>query len=414
MRMISRSPKLCRAVILALLAAGCNIQLQALVSWQGEGGRITAERELFTKATTATTTTILKTSDPRHHPVVRARRRNRDSHPYWPPLRKLIRSTNSTTADGDEDVIIGDVQHLLDFVIAGHPKTGTTSLMRWLSAHPQVMIQASEVQSNLKVGQAGHLVRRLHRMYRPQGNGNHTSTIRGYKAPNEIHFRTGLRVLAKHWPNVRLIVGVRHPVHWFSSWYNFRVNNYVAMPPPELYNRRLDLPPLMRFHENLSLLGKTNLTEGERSLIGTPPSRIMSKEREDDILRSVGLDPNDRAPVPNRVFLYDVAQADSPSDPIVAAQFRDDLSSFLGISPIPDNPSANKMTRHKFNVCEDRFAPLRGRLLSLGGDMAEWILTYFIHHPDVTVSSPESFEAMLRSWSVDPCRMGDELHSIGV
>jgi Sulfotransferase domain len=414
MALIPRSPGFLGAVILALVIAGCNIQLQALVSWHGEGSRTSDERERVTKATE----TILNNRDPRRNPAVRRRDRLHHSHAYWPPLSQLIRIANSTSrADGEEegDVdIIGDVQHMLDFVIAGHPKTGTTSLMRWLSTHPQVMINPREVQSNLKVGEPSYLVRRLHRMYQPPANGNSTTTVvRGYKAPNEIHFRTGLRVLAKHWPNVKLVVGVRHPVHWFHSWYNFQVNNHQEMPPPELYNRNLDLPPILRFHDNLSLLCKTSLTDVERSLIGDRPSRIMSKEREDDILKRVGLDPNERTPVPNRVFLYDVAQADSSSDPIVAAQFRDDLSSFLGISPIPDSRRVNKMTRHRFDVCEVRFAPLRRRLVSLGGDMAEWILTYFLHHPDVTVSSPESFEAMLRSWSVDPCDQGHERQSTG-
>jgi hypothetical protein len=204
---------------------------------------------------------------------------------------------------------------------------------------------------------------------------------------------------------------VRHPVTYFNSWYNFKVNNGVAMPPPESYNAELDLPPIMRFHENLSLLGKTPLGEDERLLLG-PPRRAMTVPQEDEILTRKGLDPSDRSPVPNQVFLYDASQADgdkkvegegAPS-PSSSERFRSELGSFLGISALAERPRENEQTRRTFDVCRPEFGPLRARLARLGGEMSEWILDHFVGHPDVAVCGPpERFVEAVRSWSADPC-----------
>jgi hypothetical protein len=55
------------------------------------------------------------------------------------------------------------------------------------------------------------------------------------------------------------------------------------------------------------------------------------------------------------------------------------------------------------NSCDDTYRDLRLRLLQVGKDAAEWIATYFLPHPDVTVSDPKHFRELLGTWSVDPC-----------
>jgi hypothetical protein len=42
-------------------------------------------------------------------------------------------------------------------------------------------------------------------------------------------------------------------------------------------------------------------------------------------------------------------------------------------------------------------------LVRHGAAAATWIVDYFMHHPDVTVSSPDYFRALLQSWHDDPC-----------
>jgi len=313
---------------------------------------------------------------------------NSISNDTWPGLDALVASNGRD--------IIGDVQHLLDFVIAGHAKTGTSSLMTWLSNHPQVYIRPHEVQSNLKVGRPEHLVRELHRLF-PGGYGRK----RGYKAPNEIHFRTSIRLYAKYWPKTKIVVGVRHPVSWFNSWHNFRVNNDVETPPPEDFVDKESLPTFLRFHENLSLLGKTGLSHEEKLLLGDS-RRVMTLEEENVILEKLGLNPFDTTAVPNQVFLYDIKQADSTNSEI-SETFRRDLSNFLDISMIPDQPKKNTMTRKNFDICDEKYLPLREKLVAQGQIMSQWILSYFIKHPDVIISSPSYFEQLVMSWGRDPC-----------
>ena len=52
-----------------------------------------------------------------------------------------------------------------------------------------------------------------------------TDVIRnGYKDPGELTREVSLQNLAHHFPKTKLIVSVRHPVLWYESLYNFRLN----------------------------------------------------------------------------------------------------------------------------------------------------------------------------------------------
>jgi hypothetical protein len=68
-----------------------------------------------------------------------------------------------------------EAQFLVDFVIAGHPKTGTSSLMRLLARHPQVQMHEEEIRS-LRKGQPSEFVKKMCEL--PHG----CQYKRGYKA----------------------------------------------------------------------------------------------------------------------------------------------------------------------------------------------------------------------------------------
>jgi len=85
---------------------------------------------------------------------------------FYPELSSLL------SRDGSK--IIGNVQHLLDFAIVGFPKTATTTLMIWISRHPEVQMFSREIHS-LKNSNPAELVRLLHSL-RPGENFK-----RGYK-----------------------------------------------------------------------------------------------------------------------------------------------------------------------------------------------------------------------------------------
>lgn len=123
-----------------------------------------------------------------------------------PPLSKLI--------DEDAGTIIGDVSFLLDFAIVGHSKTATTQHMNWLADHPEVQMYHHEVHS-LKNSRPAEFVSLMYDL-KPGSQYK-----RGYKAPNDIHYDQSMDALRKYWPDAGLIVGVRHPVKWFASYYNF-------------------------------------------------------------------------------------------------------------------------------------------------------------------------------------------------
>jgi hypothetical protein len=158
--------------------------------------------------------------------------------------------------------VTGDPQFLLDFASLGFAKCGTSTMMTWLGQHPQAQCFPHEV-CNLLHNQPATLIRRLYNEL-PEGNYK-----RGYKCPNEIgqtHVRTHL---TNYWNQTPILVGIRHPVNWFESFYNFRVNNYNVMPPANKLigpctkgtkgvctNRAL-------FHVDLASLRKTNMTAPE-------------------------------------------------------------------------------------------------------------------------------------------------------
>jgi hypothetical protein len=286
-----------------------------------------------------------------------------------PPLSALI---------GDKRAnITGDVQFLLDFAIVGHPKTGTDSQMRWIAAHDEIQMYAHEVRS-LKDGKPAELVSLLYNL--PEGS----QFKRGYKAPNDIRLQSSLKALHTYWPKTKLIVGVRHPVKWFESYYNYRIRMGSDLPPAEtLVGPKL--PDQVRYHNHLAMLGKTNPMDDSKQLkllrLDSPPL-VMS----------------------NKVFLYDKTQPFDTNE-TRAETYRRDLSNFIGVSKPLVLPK-NRVSHNKgyaINICDDKFITLRAELLENGRAASKWIQTYFMDHPDVTVSSPNYFKEILQTWSEDPC-----------
>jgi hypothetical protein len=289
--------------------------------------------------------------------------------------------------------VTGNVSWLLDFAILGHSKCSTTSHMTWLRRHPEILLHDHEVHA-LTRGQTAEMVSILYAL------PNRPNKKRGYKAPIDIMHPYVLDILRTYWPDTKIIVGVRHPVKWFESFYNFNKRQADRKRPGALHLGPADtvgVPGHAHFHAHLSLLGKTNLTDpNELKLLGDKASPVQPP------------------PMTNKVFLYESSQPYDLHNGR-SARYRWDLQSFLELTeplePIPlhgetDGESYNYTSEnfhYDIDICEDKFAELRRQLLEVGTVAAEWILAYFVPHPDVTVSSPEHFEELLRSWSVDPC-----------
>lgn len=319
----------------------------------------------------------------------------------YPPLSALLSKDNNVTAN---------VEHLLDFAIVGFAKTGTTELAkRYFMKHPEVAMPPREVQLLSKHEPAAEMVKLLHDL-KPGEDYK-----RGYKSPQDISEAYALDLFDQLWPSAKLIVGVRHPVDWFSSYYNFKLRQGKPMPPAELLDGEClhQIPSsterqeifvnklgrlncggvcadLARFHVRLSWMGKTNVTDpAEDALLG--PSRRFR-------LCS-------RAPIHNPVFLYELSQLADQNE-TRQERFRSDLQAFVGLStPFRVKPM-NKQSlkdKNKFNICDEKYTSLRKTLMQAGIQASTWIRTYFMNHAEVTISSPEFFKAALSRWHVDPC-----------
>jgi hypothetical protein len=297
-----------------------------------------------------------------------------------PPLHTLIGDFNKN--------ITGDVQFLLDFAIVGHPKTGTSFTMEWLASQDEIQMYDREINS-LRLDKPAELASELYTL--PAGS----KYKRGYKAPRDIFSIKALDSIAEYWPDCKFVVGLRHPVTWFESFYNFRVRRGYTMPPADSLigncpsNSHSVCTEEALFHLHLNLLGKTNqTTAAEKKLLKPRPSKVPKL-----------------SPMHNQVFLYEISQL-GDKDEDRAYKYRRDLGSFLGLkhelSPIIHEEESQNY-HYDLDLCEDRYRPLRRALMDIAKPASEWIRTYFIQSPEVVVSSPEFFNELLLTWMEDPC-----------
>jgi len=316
----------------------------------------------------------------------------------WPPLEDLIDPMDDTISG-----IKSDVSFLLDIAILGHAKCATSFLVKWLQQHPETALFSREV-CDLDDRKPAKLVRRLYTEF-PQNDNTTTSLQRGFKCPG--HFsNTPLSHLATFFPRTKLIVGLRHPVKYFESYYNFRarhpqrkssLGDNTTLPPAETLigpcpmNSQGVCTDRARFHVNLAKLGKTNWTDPEEQ-------RLLHLTRKQQHITVV----------PNPLFLYDMDQL-YDANAKRREQFRTDLKDFLGLStplpPLTVPPSTHKKFK-ALDICLPLYDELRAELIESGARASRWIRDFLLsmaNENNVTISSPEYFESILRTWKYDPC-----------
>jgi Sulfotransferase domain len=293
-----------------------------------------------------------------------------------PPLDTLV-------IDGSETAINGDVQFLMDFAIVGYPKSATSSVVRWLAQQPEISMYDYEIY-HLKDGQPADMVRKLYSL--PDG-------IRGYKAPRDIHNPKAIDSFAKYWPETKLVIGLRHPVTWFESFYNYRTRFGFDLPPAEQLIGKCTstannvCTEEISYHDHLSLLGKTPRTDPAELALLSPVPKVR---RQQPTLK-------------NHIFLYEISQMHDPNE-----QFREDLRSYLGmkqmISPL-EEPEESHGDRHpnEIDICEERYVDLRKELMKIARNSSAWIRTFFLKSSDVHTSNQVEFDALLEKWDTDPC-----------
>ena len=156
-----------------------------------------------------------------------------------------------------------------------------------------------------------------------------------------------------------------------------------------------------RFHFNLAILGKTNLTSDELGRFRKRYKSMLARDAQPY--------------TPNEIFLYDTAQL-GDKDEARMASFRRGLQSFLGLKaelpPALHVSPGHKLTNEteqalrnsrKIDICDDRYALIREELVAMGKEVGSWIRTYFLRSPDVHVANGEHFDEILESYANDPC-----------
>ncbi|CAB9521334.1 expressed unknown protein [Seminavis robusta] len=326
-----------------------------------------------------------------------------------PPLESIIQGWNIT----------GDASWLLNVAIIGFPKTGTSTLMRYLHKSPRVHV-FDEERCEMGYNQHARLMESLYKDI-PPGH-----TLRGIKCPRDLESNLALHNYQTYFPKTDFLVGLRHPVLWFESFYNFRVNNYFSMPPAETLTgrcaRRHQGLCTFRgnFHLFLTNLGKTNIlsNSAEKALIPPEYHKMIQ-------------------PIPwqGRVFLWDVSQLQTDQELLQNnnhsslllhlhqhqhsnLQFRHDLQKFLrlddslpemikikpGFHHRKNQTVAQQVAAQKIDICQPRYESIRQILVRQGKLAATWIREYFLEAPGVYVSQKEYFcQVILKQWEQDPC-----------
>ena len=320
----------------------------------------------------------------------------------------------------------------------------------WLNMHDEIAVILRE-QMALQKRHPVQIIRTISNSL-PEGRYR-----RGYKSPNDVEDGRARNKLRVHYPKTRLLVGLRHPVLWFESFYNHRIQNGYPMPDPASY----DLPKnrekctaadrgvciqRANFHKTLAFWGKTPLlspnkekyesfydagytTDSEWQFFSEAHRKLLLKEFNKTFVS------------PNPMFLYDVSQLRMPLASSSGADHEEErrsqkdyedfvysLQGFLGVprnlsampamireSPGKTDVNATEQSRRnglKIDVCDDGFEIPRRHLLEIGANAAAWITNYFARSPHGVVLGGDLGEngggssrllEILQSYGKDPC-----------
>ena len=286
----------------------------------------------------------------------------------------------------------------LDFFIGGFPKCGTTSLLHTFQNHPETAILNREFCSiNSGKEDAFLLLEDKINQELPRSS----EIKRGIKCPGSIWDSRGLLKLSKKNKSTKLIIGVRHPLLFFQSYYNYRITEMhdqgkVIVPPsPESLigekNQWRDVSTdIVRFELGLMQLGKTELTSEQLIGLGIKGRRL--------------------SPTPFKIFLYSLEQLND-SDEERSHEFRRDLKNFLelkhDILPFSHENLNNFVGKDRLpetiDICDGRYQELRRLLLKQGERTKNWIQRKFLESNDVIVGGKENFLRIIKDWDKDPC-----------
>jgi hypothetical protein len=141
------------------------------------------------------------------------------------PTKNSLDETNAinnnilTRGSADESKTVSfDPSHKLDFAVIGFPKSGTSFLLEVLGMHPEITMPSKEF-CDIHHDNGDKL---FMRWIKNQSALHPSGQKYGIKCPTMIRVTNAIDNLMKVSDQTRLVVGVRHPVLWFQSFYNYR------------------------------------------------------------------------------------------------------------------------------------------------------------------------------------------------
>jgi hypothetical protein len=342
------------------------------------------------------------------------------------PLDLLLRKSSSNNKNL---IYHGNVSLLLDFGILGFGKCGTSTMLHWLAEHPEIRAFRHE-KFELVHKKWRLFVRQLYEELPPVEDGNHHHYKRGYKSPRDIRYNHVLDYYRMHFVRAKIILGIRHPVTWFQSLYNYRVQNIRhdrRMPEPNHLIGHC-APRMVHtctnngdFAFDLFRLGKTNFPHPREP--NPLEVTILSRHHHHQSQRWINW--TEIPYVPNPVFLFELDQL-GDTNTTRSLQFRRDVTEFLELQRqiLPEIPHVlpGKQNHHhhhdkeeqrrrdamKINICDPKHRAVRDELMIVAQQSSLWIRKVFLKSPTVFVSSREHFEEILQGWMKDPCRPDED------
>jgi len=322
-------------------------------------------------------------------------------------MRNRIKNFDSWFQGNKTDKLLPDADvngTIMDFAVVGFPKCGTTTLeanLGYLAPMPVSDICTPVHQT------VWYSYKNWAPKYQKEGE---EKVFRGTKCPAFIQ-GTWLKEWSKYLPRTKLIVGVRHPVLWFQSFWNMQVANrlttFAGDDPYKITEPCLDAKgngcrngcpsrQLLcmhrgRFHVALASLGKTDLSAEERKILAAN-------------------DPDGGNNVPdhkirNSIFLYEQKMLGED-------YMWDDLAKYIGADRVPHDKRVNSHGKNRdleVDFCIDKYDDFRAKMMPMAYEVAIWLQEYFIplakneSRTDVVIPRPDTFHELVEAYKIDPC-----------
>lgn len=332
--------------------------------------------------------------------------------PHAPPQRGLRAYFSGVDDDDNKGSTEFSSSFEFDFLVAGFPKCGTTTLLKTFATHPETSMAANEQCAVAAPSQADLIVLQKLTEIRETLVGEQTA----FKCPNALYTYKSIIRLEKHSPQARLVIGIRHPVLMMESYFNYRITEMYHNGAKESAPDFASLVQLgsnwkgvslgcTRFDLFLMQLGKTDITPDNFD-------EMLSFSKDFGYDMAV-------KPCKMKVFLYTVEQLDD-TDEDRSFIFRATMQMFLKLHErIP--PFGHENINHatgqagfaeSISICDPQYASIRRRLIENANRASTWIINHFIKSPDVVVANPEHFVALLEDWSHDPCTASEVLEPL--